>query len=125
LVGNPSHPAPAPTKSPISTTDLWISIGALTLTVLLGVAAAAFGFFSLAFLDYCPPESCSGDDAVTAVVTALLVAVIVGVAGLVLTLIQLHRRKPGWPFAVTTLVLGLMVWVMGGVGYGLAIGAWK
>jgi cytochrome bd-type quinol oxidase subunit 2 len=124
-VGNPSYPATGQTKPPISPTDLWISIAALALTVLLGVAAAAFGLLSLAFLDYCPPETCNADDAVNSVVTALLVAVIVGVVGLVLTVVQLHRRKASWPFAIATLVLCAIVCVVGGVGYALAVGMWK
>jgi uncharacterized BrkB/YihY/UPF0761 family membrane protein len=122
---NPSDTAPGPTKPPISSTDLWLSIATLTLTVLFGVAAGAFGLLSLAFLDYCPPERCSADDALTAVMTSLLVAVIVAIAGLVLTMLQLHRRKPGWPFAVATFVLCAIVFVIGGVGYALAVGMWK
>ena len=38
---------------------------------ILGIVAAFFGMFSLAFLDHGPPESCSADDAFTAVATAL------------------------------------------------------
>ena len=53
-----AHPSYPPTKPPIPATDLWISIGALILTVGFGVVAATMGLFSLAFLDYCPPETC-------------------------------------------------------------------
>jgi hypothetical protein len=58
-MAHPSYPPPRPPKPPIATGDLVISIGALILTVAFGVVAAAMGLFSLAFLDYCPPESCS------------------------------------------------------------------
>jgi hypothetical protein len=72
-MGYPGYPPPPPpSKPPIPTTDLVISIGALIPTVAFGVVAAAMGLFSLAFLDYCPPESCSADGAVTAVAIALL-----------------------------------------------------
>jgi hypothetical protein len=73
--------------------------------VAVGVVAAAMGLFSLAFLDYCPPESCSAEGAATAVSIALLAAFAIGVVGLVVTVIQLYRRNPGWPFAVLPLQL--------------------
>jgi hypothetical protein len=121
-MGYPSYPAPPPSKPPIPTTDLVISIGAFIVTVAFGVVAAAMGLFSLAFLDYCPPESCSADGAVTAVGIALLSAVAIGVVGLVVTVVQLVRRKPGWPFAVATFVLCALAVVLGGVGYAMAAG---
>ena len=121
-MGHPSYPPPPPSKPPIATTDLWVSIGALTVTVFFGAASAVMGLFSLAFLDYCPPESCSADGAATAVGIALLAAFAIGVAGLAVTVIQLVRRKPGWPFAVATLVLCALAVVLGGVGYAMAVG---
>jgi hypothetical protein len=120
-MGYPSYPPPPPSKPPIPTTDLVISIGALILTVAFGVVAAAMGLFSLAFLDYCPPESCSADGAVTAVAIALLSAFAIGVVWLVVTVVQLVRRKPGWPFAVATFVLCALAVVLGGVGYAMAV----
>jgi hypothetical protein len=117
----PRYPPP-PAKPPIATTDLVISIGALILTVAFGVVAAAMGLFSLAFLDSCPPETCSAEGAATAVWIALLAALAIGVVGLVVTVIQLVRRKPGWPFAVATFVLCVIAVVAGGVGYAMAVG---
>ena len=102
--------------------DLVISVVALVLTVLLGAAAAVMGLFSLAFLDYCPPETCSADGAVTAVGTALMVAFVVGLIGLVVTIVALVRRSLAWPFAVGTLVLCGVICVFGGVGYAAAVG---
>jgi hypothetical protein len=118
-----AHPSYRPPKPPVSGGDLAVSITALTLTVLLGAVAAVFGLFSLAFLDHCPPESCSVDGAVTAVGTALFIAFVIGVAGLVVTVVRLIRRKPGWPFAVATLVLCAVAVFLGGVGYAMAVGA--
>jgi lysylphosphatidylglycerol synthetase-like protein (DUF2156 family) len=108
---------------PIATTDLAVSIGALILTMAFGVVAAAMGLFSLAFLDYCPPESCSAEGAASAVGIALLASFAIGVVGLVVTVIQLYRRKPGWPFAVATFALCALAVVLGGVGYAMAVGA--
>lgn len=117
-----AYPPPPPTKPPIATADLWVSIGALIVTVVFGGSAAVMGLFSLAFLDYCPPERCSADGAATAVGIALLAAFAIGVIGLVVTVVQLYRRKPGWPFAVATFVLCVLAVVLGGVGYAMAVG---
>ena len=122
-MGQPSYPPYTPPKPPVSGGDLAASIATLTVTVLLGAVAAVFGLFSLAFLDHCPPESCSVEGAVTAVGTALLIAFVIGVAGLVVTVVRLIRRKPGWPFAVATLVLCAIAVFLCGVGYAMAVGA--
>jgi hypothetical protein len=114
---------PVPAKRPISPADLTISIIALVLTVLVGAGAAVMGLFLLAFLDYCPPETCSVDGAVTAVGTALMIAFVVALVGLVVTIVQLVRRKLAWPFAVGTLVLCGVICLFGGVGYFAAVGA--
>jgi hypothetical protein len=117
-----SHPSYPPPKSPIATANLWVSIGALVLTVVFGVVAATMGLFSLAFLDYCPPETCSAEGAATAVGTALLAAFAIGVVGLGVTVILLVRRKTAWPFAVGALVLCVIAVGLGGVGYVMAVG---
>ena len=67
-------PPPPSAKPPVSVVDLVVSILAIVFTVAFGVVAAAMGLFMLAFLDHCPPETCSVDGAVTAVGTALMVA---------------------------------------------------
>ena len=122
-MGHPSYPAPQSPKPPVSSSDVLISVSLLVITAVLGVVTAAMGFFMLAFLDYCPPQSCSADGAVTAVGTALLVALAIGVMGGVVTVIQLFRRKTAWPFAAGTFVLCLLTLLVGGVGYFVAVGA--
>lgn len=122
-MGHPASPLTRPAKPRVSGPDLAISIVALILTLMLGVVAAVFGLFSLAFLDHCPPESCSADNAFTAVATALLIAIVIGVIGLVVTIIRLHSRRPGWPFGIATLVLCTIAFILGGVGYAVAVGA--
>jgi uncharacterized membrane protein len=115
-------PTATPAKPPVRRADIAISIVLLVLTALMGVLAAVLGLFSLAFLDHCPPATCSVDGAVNAVGTALIVAVGIGVVGLIITVVQLVRRRPGWPFAVTTLGLCAVTIVFGGVGYSAAVG---
>ena len=118
-MGYPASPTVRQRKPPMSGPDLAVSISALVVTALLGIAAAVFGMFSLAFLDNCPPESCSADDAFTAVASALAV----GAVGLTVTVVALYRRRLAWPFAIATLVLCLITFVLGGVGYAVAVGA--
>jgi hypothetical protein len=124
VMGYPASPAATqPTKPPISGVDLAVSIISLVLTLLMGIAAAVLGMFSLAFLDYCPPESCSADNAFTAVAAAVVVALAIGVIGLAATTARLYKRRPAWPFAIATLVLCLMAFGFGVVGYAVAVGA--
>ncbi|PRC44131.1 hypothetical protein C6A85_000000101790 [Mycobacterium sp. ITM-2017-0098] len=110
---------PAPPRR--SGADVAISIAGLLLTVLLGAAAAFFGLFSLAFLDHCPPATCSIDGAVNAVFTALLAAAAIGLIGSAVTVIQLVRRKTAWPFAVGTFTLCVVALALGAVGYSAAV----
>lgn len=81
------------------------------------------GLFLLAFLDHCPPETCSADGAVTAVGTALAIAVAVGIGGAVVTIVALVHRRLAWPFGVGTLVLSGVACLGGLVGYFAAVGA--
>ncbi|KWX68894.1 hypothetical protein [Mycobacterium sp. NAZ190054] len=119
-MGYPGYVVPAAPRR--SGADIVISIVVLVLTVLFGGVAAFLGLFSLAFLDHCPPETCSVDGAVNAVFTSLLAAGAVGVAGLVVTVVQLARRKTAWPFAVGTFVLCVLAVGLGVVGYSAAVG---
>ena len=99
-----------------------ISIVVMVLTVLFGAGAALMGFFLLAFLDHCPPQTCSVDGAVTAVGTAVVAAVAIALVGFAMTIVALVRRKPAWPFALGTFVLCGLAFVLGGVGYDAAVG---
>jgi hypothetical protein len=115
------YPPVPQAKPPASGGDIAISIVVLILTGLFLVASAFFGFFFLAFLDSCPPETCSVEGAVTAVMAGVGTAVAIGVIGLVMTVVQLVRRKRAWPFAVATLGLCVIVVILGGVGYVIAV----
>lgn len=92
------------------------------LTVLLGGASAVMGLMSLAFLDYCPPATCSVDGAVTAVLSALAIAAVIGIAGVVTTIVRLAARKTAWPFAVGTLLTCVAVLFVGMIAYTAAVG---
>lgn len=109
-------------KRSVSGADLAISITALLLTVAMVATAAVLGLFSLAFLDHCPPESCSEQGAVDAVFDAVLIAAFIGVGGLVATIVQLTRRRRGWPWAAATFGLCLLTLVVGGIALNSAVG---
>lgn len=115
-------PYPYPYRPPRNAADMTVSIIAMVLTVLLGGLASVMGLFSLAFLDHCPPATCSVDGAVMSVMGALGIAAVVGLTGVVLTIVAISRRKTSWPFAVGTLVLCLLVLFGGAVAYTLAVG---
>ncbi|MEZ0340854.1 hypothetical protein ACAG25_12815 [Mycobacterium sp. pV006] len=117
------QPWPAPPPGPRrSKADLVLSIAVLVVTVLIGLMGALIGFFLLVFLDHCPPETCSVDAAVNAVFTAVLVAGAIGLTGGVLSVIQLVRAKPAWPFATGTLALCVLTLFLGGIAYTAAVG---
>lgn len=116
------YPPPYPPQPQRNAADVTVSILMMVLTVLLGAVAAVIGVFSLAFLDHCPPATCSADGAVAAVMGALAAAALVGVTGVVLTMIAIGRRKRSWPLAVGTFVLCLVVLFGGFLGYVAAVG---
>jgi hypothetical protein len=121
-MAQPGYPAVPPPKPAASGADITVSVVVLVLTALFGAAASFFGLFFLAFLDSCPPETCSVEGAVTAVMAGLGAALVIGVVGLIATIVQLVRRKRGWPIAVATLVLCAIAVFLGGVGYVIAVG---
>lgn len=116
------YPLPYPPQPQRNAADVTVSILMMVLTVLLGAVAAVIGVFSLAFLDHCPPATCSADGAVAAVMGALAAAALVGVTGVVLTMIAIGRQKRSWPLAVGTFVLCLVVLFGGFLGYVAAVG---
>lgn len=115
------YPAPRP-PAPRSVVDMTISIVVLVLTEVMGAVATFLGLFAVAFLDDCPPATCSASGAVSAVFTALLGAAGVGVVGLALTVVALVRRATAWPYAIATFVLCALTLYLGSLGFGAAIG---
>jgi hypothetical protein len=117
----PARPVPGP-KPPLITWDVVLSVVLLVLAALLVAFGVLFGIFSVAFLDYCPPDRCSAGGAFAAVGIALLVAVVIVIAGLVFTILRIMRRRISWPFAAGALVLCALALLGGAGGYGLAVG---
>lgn len=120
-MGYPAFGA-SPTPPRRSGWDIAVSIALLVVTVLVGVVAGFLGLFLLAFLDHCPPATCSVDGAVNAVFTALLAAGALGVVGASVTVVQLIRARPAWPFAVGTFALCVLALAIGMAAYSAAVG---
>lgn len=124
--GYPPHPGygypPPPAKPQRSAPDMVFSIILMVLTVVTVAVGGFLGLFFLAFLDSCPPATCSVDGAVTSVLTGVGVAALLGVAGIIFSIVQLVRRKQAWPFAVGTFALCVAVLFFGGVGFVTAVG---
>jgi vacuolar-type H+-ATPase subunit I/STV1 len=122
VYGMPPAP-PAPRKPPISGVDLGVSITAIILTVAFGAFATFIGVFMLAFLDTCPPATCSLQGAIGSVSGTLLITGVTGVIGITFTVLALLRRALAWPIAVGTFVACVVICVVGINVFGIAIGA--
>jgi hypothetical protein len=120
--GYPPFPPPPPVPPTRSGVDLAISITLLVLTYAGGGVAAFLAVFMLAFTDYCPPATCNIDAGVTAVMTGFGVAVLIAIAGTVISIVQMVRRAKAWPWATGTLVLCGVACGLGMAGYIAAVG---
>jgi hypothetical protein len=102
--------------------DVALSITLLVVAAVGWAVAAGMEFLLLAFTDYCPPERCSEQGAVTAVMASVAIAAAVVIVGGIVTIIRLVRRRPAWPYAAATLALSVVVEIGGVVGYFAAVG---
>lgn len=111
-----------PPPPPRNAADVSISVILMVLTVLAVGAGGVMGLLSLAFLDYCPPESCSVDGAVTVAMATVAGAGLIGLTGVVFTIVRLSRRSTAWPFALATLAACLAVFFLGAIAYTAVVG---
>ena len=100
-----------------------LSILVLVVAAVIVAMGVFFGVFSVAFLDDCSPPTYRVGDAWIAVGGALAAAVVLGLSGLVLTIVRLTRRRAAWPFASMTLLLVVLALAAGVVGYVAAVQA--
>ena len=119
---SPYPPPPLPPgRPPTNTLDVTLTVIGLVLTVLAVSVWGFMGLFLLAFLDYCPPESCSAEGAFAAVATSVVAGGVVTLVGLVVAIVRLSRRKLAWPFAAGALLLCIVAAVLGVAGYAAAV----
>ena len=115
------YPMPPIPPRPRSAADVAVSVIVMVVTVLVVGVGAVLGVFSVAFLDHCPPATCSAEGAVAASMTTVVVAGLVAVTGVITTIVRLAVRKPAWPFAVGTLALCVGAFFLGAIGYIAAV----
>ncbi|MFJ9370286.1 hypothetical protein ACIRRA_38500 [Nocardia sp. NPDC101769] len=96
---------PVAGKPPVAGWDVAVSICLLVCSLLGCVAVAVAGFFVLAFADYCPPESCHPDRAVSWLGVGVAVSALTVVGGVVGVTVSVIRRKRAWPVAVVVAVV--------------------
>ena len=99
--------------------DVALSIVWLVVATVVAIVGSIFAFLSLAFIDYCP-AGCSVDAAVNAQFAAVLAVVIIGVVGLIATIVLLATRRRAWWVGVVTLVLISAAFVAGWWGVTIA-----
>ncbi len=112
------YPMPPPRTDGV---DITVSVLLIVATVLTVGAGSFMGVMSLAVLDHCPPKTCSVEGAVTASMTTVAIAALVGLAGIITTIVRLSRRKRGWPFAVGTIIACMAVFFIGALAYTAAV----
>ena len=104
------------------TWDVVLSAAALVVVAMLVGLAGFVGLFSLAFLDYCPPATCSATGATSSVVGGLVAAAGIGVVGLAVTIVRATRRRIAWPFAVGALLLSVLALAGGIAAFASSVG---
>ena len=101
--------------------DIALSIVLLVLATVVGIVGSFFAFVSLAFIDYCP-DGCSTEGAISAQFGAVLAVVLIGIVGLIATIVLLATRRRAWWVALVTLVLIIGALVLGWVLATVALG---
>ncbi|MFP5072492.1 hypothetical protein ACLFMI_22850 [Pseudonocardia nantongensis] len=120
LSGRPPHSGAV--RRPLVRWDVALSGCALALTGMLIALGMFGGVFLVAFLDYCPPKTCSSSQILVSVAGSLAVAVAAGIAGLAMTVLRIVERRISWPFAVIALVITVVAIAFGALDYVSAIG---
>jgi hypothetical protein len=109
-------------KPPLIVWDIIVSIVMWVLSVgLIGVAAFV-ALFGLAFIDYCPPESCSAQGAFLSLMVAGVASIFLLLTGLTWGIVRIVERQTSWWVGLGALVLSLACWIIGFVGAAKSVG---
>ncbi len=115
--GAASGVAPRSTADVVASVLLWVA----ALLVLPGYVVVGLAF--LMFIDYCPPATCSVDNAMGAVVAGVVAAFVAFVASALTGIVRLARRRRAWPFALAGLG-AVVVFCAAGLFVGFAAVGW-
>ncbi|MQY29826.1 hypothetical protein [Nocardia aurantia] len=104
-----SYPYPGPppggTTPPVIGWDVAVSVCLLVVSFLGCSMVTLAGLFLFAFADYCPPETCHPDRAVTWLGLGLALSAVALVIGSVAVTVSVTRRRISWPVAVIVTVV--------------------
>ncbi|GAB3611163.1 MULTISPECIES: hypothetical protein [Humibacter] len=109
-------------KPPYLVWDIIISVVVWLVTGAFISIASFAAIFGLAFLDYCPPQSCSSEAAVACLFAAGAASVVVALAGFVGGLVRMLRRASSWWITLGAFVLCVACWMVGFISAWRAIG---
>ncbi|HVX09363.1 hypothetical protein [Humibacter sp.] len=109
-------------KPPYLVWDIVVSVITWLVTGAFIGMASFIAVFGLAFLDYCPPQSCSAEAAVACLFAAGTASVVVALAGFVWGLVRMFHRQPSWWMTVGAFVLCVGCWAGGFVSAARAVG---
>lgn len=102
--------------------DVVVSVVLLVLAWVLLLCGAVVGLLSLAFLDHCPPESCSTDDAVDAVFLGGGLALALVIALSVLGVVRMFMKRSTWWVALLAILAVAAGAALGVLRYADAVG---
>jgi uncharacterized BrkB/YihY/UPF0761 family membrane protein len=102
--------------------DIAASITLLVVAWALFACYAVVGLVLLAFIDHCPPESCSTDDAFDALALAGVGIFAVLAVMSVWSVVRMVRRRRSWWVGVLGILAVAAGAVVGVFGYGAAVG---
>lgn len=94
--------------------DIILSIVVWLITAAFIGISSFIAIFSLAFIDYCPPQSCSSEAAFSCLFAAGAASVVVAIAGFISGLVRMLRGATSWWLTVGAFVLCAACW---GVGF--------
>lgn len=102
--------------------DIAASITLLVVAWALFACYAVIGLFLLAFIDHCPTESCSTDDAFDALALGGVGILAVLAALSVWAVVRMVRRRRSWWVGLVGILAVAAGAALGVVGYGAAVG---
>jgi uncharacterized BrkB/YihY/UPF0761 family membrane protein len=84
----------------------------LVVTVAAVALATLLQLFSIAFIDYCPPETCDSTAGVVSQLVVFGAMGLVALAAVVIGVVRLVRRRRAWWVALLALAVEAALWVL-------------
>jgi hypothetical protein len=88
--------------------DIAFTITLIVFTIITWVAGAFISYLGLAFFGSCNEKGCSGQQ----LIDGGLVLIILGVLGILASIVMLIIKRRGWPVALITLGVVVIGWIV-------------